>query len=282
VTAVGVVIPVGPGREENLKACLAALDEQTVEPHNIVVVFDGHVAEVDLRPHDANLVGWVVPKHHPGMEQPRNKGVRVLDPAVEAVWFLDSDVLVEPTALEKLLEKWKPGRVVLAPYEWLPEGQREPDPELHNDPRWAMFREERWDGEHYVSTGELNVGLACFSGNLMWDINEFQRVGGFWSEIHHGRCEDGELGLRAVAEGIPMAVAREARGYHLWHPINTELAEARNARDVPMLNERHPWVEGDELFVVQRDGKRFEELCPKCRELINTGEIWEHLATCSG
>jgi hypothetical protein len=101
----------------------------------------------------------------------------------------------------------------------------------------------------------LNVGLACFSGNLIWPLLDFKRIGGFWNELHHGRCEDGELGLRAVAQGIPISYASLARGWHLDHPTDVAEKMRRNARDVPMLNERHPWVAGHDVFVVEEDGR---------------------------
>jgi hypothetical protein len=107
-------------------------------------------------------------------------------------------------------------------------------------------------------------------------VKEFYRVGGFWNELYHGRCEDGELGLRATAMGVPISFAPRARGWHLHHPVNTELIEARNTRDVPMLRVRHPWVEGNDIFVVDEDGKRFDVKCHHCGEVVNTNKWWEH------
>jgi hypothetical protein len=59
-----------------------------------------------------------------------------------------------------------------------------------------------------------------------------------------------------------------------------DLARERNARDVPMLNDRHPWVEQHGVYVVERDGKRFDQRCAACGELVNTIEYWAHRATC--
>lgn len=278
MTNVGVVVPVGPGREENLRACLASLECQTVGPYQVLVVFDGPESAVSL-PHRESLSHvTLLEKHTPGQEQPRNAGVRALDPRCEAVWFVDCDILLAPDALERMLEKWRIGRVVIGPYDWLLPGQRTSDSGLHNDPRWAMFEEERWRDPEYESVGQLNVGLGCFSGNLLWDRKEFERVGGFWNELHHGRAEDGELGLRAVAHRIPIAIAPEARGWHLEHPVNVDLALERNERDVPMLNARHPWVQDEGLHIVEEDGLRFDQTCPRCGESVNSILYWQHVA----
>lgn len=273
------VIPVGGGREENVAAVLRSLKSQKRKHDLVVVVHDGS----DLpRVKDGGLplIQLWTPKHEPGDEQPRNIGVRAAlnyDPEITHVHFVDSDVILHPFALDALAQTvrwWKPG-IVIAPYDWLPPGVREPTWELRNDPRWEMFDLRHMEGP---ITNDLSVGLGCFSGNLLWDAEEFQRVGGFWAELYHGRCEDGELGLRAVAMDVSIAMCPGARGWHLDHPRSLEVIEARNARDVPMLNERHPWVQGGGLFVADRDGKSFDVHCKYCGADVPTGLWWSHCA----
>jgi GT2 family glycosyltransferase len=274
-----VVMPVGPGRGDNVRQSIESLAAMTTHPHLLLVVCDGEVdlpTELDDMPFPA--VALRAPKHEPGMEQPRNIGVRRLeDTDIDTAWFLDSDIIVAPEALERFEEAMdgRP-RILVGPYDWLPPGTREPMSELKNDPRWASFEEHGWNE---VMVENLSAGLACFSGNLVWPIDEFARIGGFWNELHHGRCEDGELGLRAVACGVPISMVAGARGWHLAHAVDFELTLQRNERDVPMLNERHPWVEGEGLFVVEEDGKRFNVRC-KCGWEGNTAEIWAHQHEC--
>lgn len=282
-----VVIPVGAGREDNLRMCLRSIDDMLVRPSLIVLVLDG---PVDIQ--DAELKGKVpihvirAEKHHPGMEQPRNIGVRRVEALnakvgnpISHVWFLDSDIIVAHDALHHYeLAMGDAYRILVGPYDWLSAGVREPMHELHNDPRWISFDEH---DPQEVMVDDLSAGLACFSGNLVWPIDEFTRIGGFWDELHHGRCEDGELGLRAVACGVPISFVRGARGWHLDHPINIELTLERNSRDVPMLNARHPWVQGEGVFVVEEDGRRFNIRC-SCGWSGNTIELWEHRAGCDG
>lgn len=278
------MMPVGPGRRENAIAVLNCLAEQTVKPAAIVVVHDGRT---ELEPLWYGPVGgapllerWY-PKHEPGQTQPRNIGVRLLRELVsecDHVWFIDSDVLVGPDCLSQFEAAWRSAdpAILVGPYDWMPAGQREPMPELRNDPRWPSF--DAWDGK--PRRGDLSAGLGCFSGNLVWPIDEFERVGGFWNELHHGRCEDGELGLRAVAMDVPIVLVPQARGWHMHHDVNTNLVFERNARDVPMLNARHPWVQGSGIFVADREGKRFEVTCPGCGANMSTAEWWAHAAAC--
>lgn len=301
-----VVIPVGAGRRENLEMVLECLVRQTFGPEGVVIVCDGEDAWIDARS-QFTLPTIVVqaPKHEPGMEQPRNIGVRIAERHFDFthVAFLDSDIIFKDDLLERYLNAIVFGGregIYYGPYEWLSPGDREIDEEFYNDPRWAMFREEGDDPRRRF-TGDLSKGLGCFSGNLVWNVEDFKRTGGFWDEIHHGRCEDGELGLRAVAMGVPIGLVPAARGYHLDHKRNWRLIEQRNVRDVPMLNARHPWVEGRcacgaakeehstptcdkfeaALFVVDEDGKRFNARC-KCGWEGNTALLFQHRADCPG
>lgn len=281
----GVVIPVGAGREENVNLMLRYL---SVAPlvQAVILVLDG----VDVAPpHIPAMVDGAPTytitsvKHRPGMEQPRNLGVRHLfhkHPQLTHVWFLDTDILIDvlaSTHYAKAAEGNGMDSILIGPYEWMPPGQRARMPGLFNDPRWEMFNERK--GERLI--GELGVALGNFSGNLVWPIKQFIDVGGFHPMLHHGRCEDGELGLRAGSYQVPMTLVPEARGWHVWHPVNAELVNQRNARDVPLLNHWHPWVEQKGLIVTQQDGARFDYEC-ECGLVINSGEMWSHTATHAG
>lgn len=289
----GVVIPVAPKRRKNLTAVLECLVDQQLPPHAVVLVCDGPDAWLEEPPVELPSSEVVIlpleEKHQPGMPQPRNRGAALLRksyPEVTHVAFLDSDVLVDTNWLAAFVDEMTEGGeegCYAAPYDWLPDGKREIDWSFSNDTRWPLFENHEY-GTRY--RGSLGVGLACYSGNLVWNLEDFRRVGGFWSEIHHGRCEDGELGLRAVHMGVPIGLVPNARGWHLYHgglpnptPKWRRWAEQINAIDVPKLKQRHPWTElgndGKELFVVDEDGKRFNVRC-RCGWEGNTAEVWQH------
>lgn len=283
-----IVVPVAPGRLRNVGQMLASIEALETKPLGCVFVEDGpgEYPQKYLGVHEMIIRSR---KHEPGHEQPRNVGAFAAKHAwrdANAVWFLDSDLVFRPDALTMLKERWEAsdhGRVIIAPYDWLgPDELLITGTTVTNDPRWEMFNEERWSDLTYESTGQLNVGLGCFSGNLVWPMDAFVGIGGFWNELNHGRCEDGELGLRAVAEEVPITIERRARGYHLSHDRNMDWILEANRRDVPMINARHPWVEGEGLFVVEKDGKRFDQMCPICNTLINTGDFWNHKEMCHG
>ena len=196
----GVVCPVGPDRD--ILPLIRSLDAQSRKPRYIVLVYDGCDA--------TDVLGNAVPvrhvlsrKHYPGMEQPRNVGVRHLRavaPDCTHVLFADSDVVFAPDALEAYESACKPSsdHVMLGPYEWLAEGVGGLQPATRNDPRWPAF--DAFDGQ--VLFNDLGSAVGSFSGNVVWPVPLFQRLGGFDARLFHGRCEDGELGLRAVRERV--------------------------------------------------------------------------------
>lgn len=300
----GVVIPYGAGRHENLTRVMDCIARQTVKPVRIVIVCDGEDAWIGDTWHNLPVSIIHAPKHHPGMEQPRNLGARYLaeeNPEVTHVAFLDTDIVFKADWLEQYkleIERGGEDGLYYGPYEFLPQGFPPFDEDFRADVRWPMFRDHE-PGARY--TEDLSKGLGAFSGNLVWNLDDFGRIGGFWEDIHHGRCEDGEHGARAVAMGIRIGQVPAARGWHLWHPVNMDWARAANTRDVPMLNERHPWLEGrcvcgkhqDEhpregcegfrkaIFVVEEDGRRFNARC-RCGWEGNTALIWQHRSECDG
>lgn len=314
---VGIVITTCAGREANLKRALDYIgDLQVVRPEIIGVIYDGCEIEFDhefdrrLFAGDSPIVRGKIPKHGPGQQQPRNVGfdlVREFVPDLTHVWFLDSDLIVPSDTLAQFyrgLCAAEQDRVLVGPYDWLPQGVVGFVPEMIDwdpgvptangmaDYRWPSFKAygpevvhqagvDPFPGEdEEIAKGRvMGAGLAQFAGNLIWPVEEFARVGGFHIELHHGRCEDGELGLRAVEAGVPMSFVPFARAWHVWHPINGDLARQRNARDVPLLDAMHPGAQQRGLIVVDKDGKRFDYRCPSCGTVTNSLEYWSHTAT---
>lgn len=294
---VGVVITTCAGREENLKRALEYVgDLNVVRPQIVGIVYDGCALEHDALSYARDIPIWRVgiEKHHPGMEQPRNVGfnaVREVVPDLTHVWFLDSDLIVPSDTLTQFyrgLCAAEEDRILIGPYDWLPPGVVGFVPEMKNMPagvpgahgiadyRWNSFKA---DGPERVFRHDLGASLACFGGNLIWPVDAFEEIGGFHVDLHHGRCEDGELGLRACERGVPMSLVRDARAWHVHHPVDGGGAMQKNARDVPLLNSMHPWVENEGLRVVDADGKRFDWKCPDCDEVHNSLSYWTHAST---
>lgn len=293
IEKLGVVIPAGPGRRENVELALEHLAAQSglgEDVLDVLVACDGAEAWEDcgsvVAPSptlNLNVVGMA--KHTPGHEPPRNYGLRMLvtlKPTVEFVWFLDSDVIVEPWALNafrEALDDRDPDGVLCGPYDWGEPGLRElvprGDPRIAiADYRWAMFDEHRPSEKLCY---HLGAALANFSGNLVWPVKEFIRTGGFHLNLSAGRVDDGEYGVRAAVNGVATSFVAQARGMHVWHPINMDWVLATNSREVPLLNSWHPYIQELGVIPVKQDGMRLNMVCQECGEEINTLEIWDHI-----
>lgn len=294
--ALGVVITAPSSRVDNLRRTVEHLAKTNPRPVALVVVGDGWMPPEDLStPFDRLLVEIV--KHRPGHEQPRNVGVRALRelrPDATHVWFLDSDLIFRPDVLAAYERAYdadpvtaitaprrtqestprSANRVLMGPYEWLTSDVFDCQDDLHTDIRWASFNEH---GPEIALINDLGAALGCFGGNLVWPIREFMDVGGFANELSHGRVEDGELGLRAAAAGVPMTLVREARAWHVEHAVNVEWCLQTNAVEVPLLNSWHPWVQDSGYVLTENDGARFDFRCPECDLIMNSHDVWNHL-----
>lgn len=279
---VGVVITTCAGREENLRRTIANLRAlEGVKPRKVIVVFDGCPMDTEIMdPTNLWIEAVVTPKHEPGLEQPRNAGfnaLRVCGMECNYVWFLDSDLVFPPDTLRFFYEGLcaaEDDRILIGPYDWMMPGETEPHGKQGMaDPRWVSFNQYT---PAEVLRYDMGAGLANFGGNLIWPVDAFDWIGGFHIDLHHGRCEDGELGLRACERGVPMSFVRDARAWHVHHAVNMDRNLRANERDVPLLNAMHPWVEQQGLIVVDKDGKRFDWRCPTCGEICNSLAYWPH------
>jgi glycosyltransferase involved in cell wall biosynthesis len=268
---IGIVIPTGPGRKENLDIVLSSIRGQNLDIP-IVVAADGRKAYDEV--HSGIVISVDIisaDKHEPGKEPPRNYGARFLEqlyPGIEWVWFLDSDVYLEPGSVDAVLEHLDKKRIICGYYNWLNKrgGQAE------QDYRMNMFEEF---GPDDVLEYHLGAALANFSGNLVWPLDEFKRVGGFHPGLSAGRVDDGELGVRAATYGIGTSFLFENKGHHIYHDVDGARVRRINTAEVPLINQWHPYIQ--ELGIVPRDldGKRFNYIC-ECGEEVNTLEMWSH------
>ena len=273
----GVVITACEGRQENLRRVLECVAAQDDPPLEVVVVYDGcdRFDGLPIMELNSEFLTHVIPKHSPGQEQPRNVGVRLLSDDVNYVHFIDSDLIFHSdlTATYRGALELGPDRIMIGPYEWLGIGRTDMDEGLKNDPRWASMDES---GPEVVHVGSLGPALGCFGGNLVWPLDGFKEIGGFSPQLWHGRCEDGELGLRAASAQVPMSYVRDARAWHVAHPVDVNAAQSKNARDVPLLNAAHPWVQDQGMILTEADGARFDWHCAECDLLINSHDFWNH------
>ncbi|MFA5379608.1 MAG: glycosyltransferase family A protein [Dehalococcoidia bacterium] len=227
---ISVVIPVGPGRDDNLRLVLHSLSLQTYRDYEIVLVTN------------ATSLSWVseeyptVSVHYVPHEKPNlasiNRNVGVAKSHGDHIVFIDSDVVLCKEALSYYAENWHnfSERVIIGPYHWLPpmavtkkdveewgrliEGTlpRIPHPGRHNigrDGRSCFHNSPDLLFCDYPSC------LSMLSGNMGISRRMYDYIGGFDEDLP--RAEDGAFGIACCAAGFQWSYDGRIVGGHLYH-----------------------------------------------------------------
>lgn len=260
----GFVIPTY-NRADNLMLCLTGLANQSCQDFDVVVWDDGSedggatrmvVGEMSRRL--PNLVyGW---HPHGGyrVSLARNKGARLHRPEVTHYWFVDSDVVLTPGAVDHayVLCQKKPTVVVCGKYDWLPPMEITPEdivqrfgqfaagkltakqtnyqPDiLGADPRFRT-NPELWDCEREVTV----IGGSTLSGNLIVPYGWWGKTGGFDEKIE-GQGQDSEFGHHLQAVHASVVFCPHVIGYHVSHPIDRAWKTASVRETIKYIHKKY-------------------------------------------
>ncbi|WP_346621253.1 glycosyltransferase [Blastococcus montanus] len=219
---VSVVIPCW-NAEAYLAQALGSVLEQTQPVHEVVVVDDGST--------DASLeVAQRFEAGHPELVRvfsqrsgnaalTRNLGAQIA--TGDALLFLDADDVLGPDAVAGLVEALRsaPAGVAIGPWFRL---------ELE-DGRWVRRPPScapRRPGQSPLSA--WLVGWYHPPCSVLWSRDAFERVGRF-DELSTN--DDGDLMMRALADGVPLAEATRGAGYYRRMPQGeTSFSAARLTR----------------------------------------------------
>jgi glycosyltransferase involved in cell wall biosynthesis len=100
-----VVIPT-IGRPIELRRMLKSLAEQSVVPHQTIIVDEdgeGNALARDFPP--LNISVTTLPGGSASAK--RNRGVQCVAPGIELIGFMDDDIVLEPQAIEAMLDFWE-------------------------------------------------------------------------------------------------------------------------------------------------------------------------------
>lgn len=255
-------------RAENLALTLRALALQTTYDFRVVVSDDGstdNTREVvdsyrsffrikyTTHPHDGYRVSLV-----------RNRGMRIVGDGTTHVWFIDSDVVLNPRAVERglrIIEK-RPNTVVCGRYDWLPPmkvtkqdlEKRWEDLVSARLPRYRVDhdlgivgddpRKVEWNCQKEISV----FRGATLSGNLIVPMSWLVMTGGFDENIE-GQGQDCEFGYHLQELGAKVVFCECIRGYHLSHyrdkewmtkSVRNTIRYIHKKYDVPLREEQLP------------------------------------------
>lgn len=220
---ISVIIPVGAGREDNLRLALYGLSLQSYRDFEIVIVTNDEKLEL----------GYYVPNDKPNLGAVnRNRGVEIAKH--DRLVFIDSDVVLHRDALlyyEEGFDNFE-NRAILGLYHWLPpmivteqdivEWDAFIDAKLppkdaafrHNigrDTREPFFNQTHQDRLYC----DYKRSLSCLSGNMGISRACFEHAGGFDEELPRG--VDGAFGMALCSAGHSWSYDKRIVGGHLYH-----------------------------------------------------------------
>jgi len=241
-------------RETALLHCLKALSCQSFKEFDVVVVDDGGEDHSAKRTMDAAVdynmeIRYIWHPHHGfGLSRSRNEGTRVAQGDI--YHFLDSDILLCPTALQVVMElmqeksdralggyyKYLPGMLITPPAieQWtdLWDMKLTPLPiKQANTPIGMDIRDAVRGVPSHEAYGTPDVfewehkilwsPFCLLGGNVVIPKEIFDKTGGFDEKINSYGGEDAEMSLNIISHGYGISYSRRIAGAHIAHVKNT-------------------------------------------------------------
>lgn len=264
---IGVVVPVC-NRRDNLELLLASLECQTHDDFTVVVADDGsadgtrdYVENTARLPCWSGRLQWIGcgPDFGVRLGRARNIGVANLPEGTQLVVMFDSDLVLQPQAMELFEEAHRvhPAAVLLGAVEWLPPLDHAAVLNAVRDHELESLRAQVPSAKPVRIEGtfigpELRKGLYDLPAdeptplrpwwalqlNTGWPLSEYWRVGGFNESMHGYGYEDMEFGARAAQAGVWCVPRPELWALHVWHPKPPE-AMVENQRNLDLYLRWH-------------------------------------------
>jgi len=257
-----VTIP-SRNRYDNLKGTLEALATQSMDKKDYEVILvddnsnDDTISLVNQFKDKMRLkyVFSNVPKPHTwNASCIRNLGANIADASTIAYLFVDSDVMLPPTALVNYAEDLaiNSERVIIGPYDFYKEGNTEI---AQKDVRSKKFEEVNKSD----TFNTVFDGLSCFGGNIVIPKKIFWDVGGFDEDVHIG-LEDGSMGLKLWKAKTNFSYDGRTRGKHQWHETPIDRFPPNMKEHIDNLNMKHFGTKDPDYGVVEASRDTYASL----------------------
>jgi glycosyltransferase involved in cell wall biosynthesis len=243
-TVVSVIIPCYNAERWVGKAIQSCLD-QTYQPREVIVVDDGSTDQsrqaVLAAGRNVNVNVKLIECAHRGASAARNQGLAAA--AGDYVQFLDADDLMSRKKIELQAAVAAHSRDIVpcGPWLWLRQssGRWTTEP-LGKDMNCAGDLVHQWLEGHFFAT-------HCF----LWPRKTVVELGG-WDESLSG-CQDGDLFMRAVLEGVKIRFVPESVVYYRTGHAGASLS---TRRDLHSLKSRIRVLDKAQATLESRDALR--------------------------
>jgi len=279
---ISIIIPTYQ-RKNNLRRVFASLDKQDFKDFEVIVSDDGSVdgtMEAIIEFKDKLNIQYYWQKNE-GFRAPivRNMGAKLAKS--DSLLFLDSDVMLNPTALSHYnnITKANPDVIIGGRYDWLEpmdfsvndvyvNWQQLIDgnmPSIYADHLDGVIGEDprSKNGSMFDDLPRSHYCLGLFSGNMLIPHSIFNAVGGFdEAMVGHGG-EDCELAMRLEEAGYKAIFTDKVVGYHIYHDRNQSKNQEEVTKNIEYIKQKHHDfmisvgilegnIEGGELPLIQK------------------------------
>lgn len=196
-------------RQDLLRRLLGQLDDQTIDArrYEVIAVDDGSKDDTRAMLADVRTAyaHHIERQQNAGPAVARQRGVEKARGKI--VVFLDDDMQVRPTFLERHLEAHVHADTVVL-------GRLRPDAKIAEMPLFERFyaRVLARQGDAFAAGEEAVQGHNLYTGNVSLPRELFLRVGGFDPSFR--ALEDEELGIRLEKAGARFGFANDAESVH--------------------------------------------------------------------
>lgn len=252
---ISVIVPAW-NREKNILQTLTCLERQDIlsTEHEVefILVDDcstDHTGEyMELSKLPNKTVIHIKTRQRWNASIPRNTAAKESSKDSQLLYFLDSDVLLPPDRLRRLIEVWHENndddknRVIIGQYHFMRRWIN-----AKEDPLWyekeikdyaGDIRNQSFIDHPYQQKNKgLGFALACFGGSLAVPRILFFKAGGFDETMLSG-VEDGDFGLTLWETGAVFSLDSGLLGWHNPHEIVGERT-AFIKESVDRLNAKH-------------------------------------------
>ena len=94
-------------RPGELRSLIRSLEEQSYKPDELIVVDGGNLPVIESLRHSSKFPVRYIKSRPPSAAKQRNDGLKVVSPETGLIGFLDDDVILEKTALERMMAFWE-------------------------------------------------------------------------------------------------------------------------------------------------------------------------------
>lgn len=206
-----VIIPTYNGAHKILTA-LRALERQTKQPDEVIVVIDGSTDNTEMILRDASLSlrnFRVISQQNQGRAGVRNSGAR--QATGDILVFLDDDMKPEPAWLASHMDhhRMNPDTILTSVAIDLYEGG------MTDFQQFKLSISRKWAAEldDYDQKAIPAAKVFITAANFSVPRSIFLSLNGFNTILNDG--EDYDLAIRATRKGIPIFYRKEAFGWHL-------------------------------------------------------------------